>query len=88
MKPVFFTLSVILCALFTSNAQTKQTTLTGKLVMKTGEVFPYKLVFTDSGNVIKGYSLTYKEPDETKTAIRGTIDRQMRTLFFKEKDIE
>ena len=87
MKTVFFTLSVLLSALTTVNPQTKQTTLTGRLVMKTGEVFPYKLVFTDSGNVIKGYSLTYKEPDETKTAIRGAIDRQMRTLLFKEKDI-
>ncbi len=87
MKTVFFTLSVLLSALTTVNAQTKQTTLTGKLVMKTGEVFPYKLVFTDSGNVIKGYSLTYNESDETKTAIRGAIDRQMRTLLFKEKDI-
>lgn len=80
-------MSVLLSALTTVNAQTKQTTLTGKLVMKTGEVFPYKLVFTDSGNVIKGYSLTYNESDETKTAIRGAIDRQMRTLLFKEKDI-
>jgi hypothetical protein len=87
MKPAFLTLFFILGALLTGNAQSKQTTLTGTLTMQTGEVFPYKLVFTDSGKVIKGYSLTYKEPDETKTAIRGTLDRQMRTLTFKEKDI-
>ncbi len=87
MKYAFFTLFIIICSLFTGSAQTKQTTLTGTLVMKTGEVFPYKLVFADSGNVVKGYSFTYKEPDETKTAIRGTLDRQMRTLSFKEKDI-
>ena len=87
MKVAFFTLAIIIFSLFAGSAQTKQTTLTGSLVMKTGEVFPYKLVFTDSGNVVKGYSLTYKEPNETKTAIRGTLDKQMRTLSFKEKDI-
>ncbi len=87
MKAVFLTLIILMYALFTSSAQPKQSILTGTLVMKTGEVFPYKLVFTDSGNVVKGYSLTYKEPNETKTAIRGILDKQMRTLSFKEKDI-
>lgn len=87
MRRLFFTLFMIQCALFTAKAQTKPTVLTGKLIMKTGETFPYKVVLTDSGDVVKGYSLTYKEPDETKTAIRGTLDRRMRTLKFKEKDI-
>jgi len=87
MKLAFFTLFLIIGSLFSGNAQTKQTTLTGTLKMKTGEVFPYKLVLSDSGNVVNGYSLTYKEPNETKTAIRGTLDRQMRSLSFKEKDI-
>ncbi len=87
MKAVFFTLLLIHCALFTAMAQSKPIVLNGSLIMKTGEIFPYKIVLTDSGDVIKGYSLTYKEPDETKTAIRGTLDRRMRTLSFKEKEI-
>jgi len=87
MKAVFFTLVIFHCALFSTMAQTKPTTLTGTLVMKTGETLPYKVVLTDSGDVVKGYSLTYKEPDETKTLIRGTLDRHMRTLVFKEKEI-
>ena len=87
MKAVFFTLVIFHCSLFTTMAQTKPATLTGTLVMKTGETFPYKIVFTDSGDVVRGYSLTYKEPDETKTTIRGTLDRRMRTLAFKEKEI-
>ena len=84
------TILSILIACFvvsTATAQTKQTTLNGTLVMKTGETFPYKIVFSDSGNWIKGYSFTYKEPNETKATIRGKLDKQMRTLTFKERDI-
>ncbi len=86
MKALLF----ILAACFAASAvfaQPKQYTLTGALVMQTGETFPYKIIFSDSGAGIKGFSLTYKEPNETKTTIRGKLDRQMRTLSFKEKDI-
>ena len=85
MKGVFFSWLVLFCS--PGFAQVRHATLTGSLVMQTGEVFPYKLVLTDSGNVVKGYSYTYKEPEETKTAIRGMLDKHMRTLSFKEKDI-
>ena len=68
-------------------AAQKKIVLNGTLVMKTGETFPYKLEITDSGNAIKGYSLTYQPPDETKTTIHGKLDRSLRTLSFKEKDI-
>ncbi len=87
MKAVFFLLLGIGAGWLKAGAQAKSTTLTGTMVMKTGEVFPYKLVLTDSGSVVKGYSITYKEPNETKTTIRGTLDRHMRTLSFKERDI-
>ncbi len=55
--------------------------------MTTGEVFPYRIVFTESGGTIKGYSYTYKEPDDTKASITGTLDRRERTLQFKESEI-
>ena len=87
MRALFLTLVIILCGQFIVTGQTKPVTLTGKLVMATGEVFPYKVVLTDSADVVKGYSVTYKEPDDTKTTIRGILDRHMRTLNFKEKEI-
>jgi hypothetical protein len=55
--------------------------------MNTGEVFPYKIVFTDASGAIKGYSYTYTAPDDTKTTITGKLDRQNRTLDFKETEI-
>ncbi len=72
---------------FLSFAQSKQVTLSGIISLNTGEVFPYKVVFTESEGRIKGYSLTYNEPDETKAAVSGLLDRRMHTLSFKETDI-
>ena len=87
MRALFFIFVIIFCGVFTAGAQTQPITLTGKLIMKTGEVFPYKVVLTDSEEQVNGYSMTYQEPDETRTTIHGTIDRHMRSLNFKEKDI-
>ncbi len=72
---------------FCSFGQTNKYTLTGTIKMATGEVFPYRIVFTESGGNIKGYSYTYKEPDDTKAAITGTLDRRERTLQFREIEI-
>jgi hypothetical protein len=55
--------------------------------MNTGEVFPYKIVLTESNGIVSGYSLTYKEPNDTKTRIQGTLDRRNHTLAFKETEI-
>ncbi len=55
--------------------------------MNTGEKFPYKIVFTESAGTIKGYALTYKEPNDTKATIEGTFDRRNHTLSFKETEI-
>jgi hypothetical protein len=60
--------------------------LTGAIIVGK-DSFPYKLVFTDSNGVIKGYSLTYNEPDETKALVLGRLDRRNRTLTFKETQI-
>jgi len=61
--------------------------LTGIIQVNSGETFPYVIVFTENSGAIKGYSLTYKAPDETKTAITGTLDRQNHILKFKETEI-
>jgi len=68
-------------------AQAKQVTLTGYIDVNSGESFQYKIVLTESEGKIKGYSLTYKEPDETKAEIQGELDRRNHRFSFKEKDI-
>lgn len=70
-----------------SFAQSPQFMLTGIIQVNSGETFPYVIVFTENNGIIKGYSLTYKAPDETKTAITGTLDRQNHILKFKETEI-
>jgi hypothetical protein len=70
-----------------ARAQTNLVTLTGSIEVTTGEIFPYKLVFTETGGTLKGYSLTYQEPNETKSSVTGTLDKRNRTLTFKETGI-
>ncbi len=55
--------------------------------MQTGETFPYKIVGTETNGLLKGDAYTYAEPDETRAAIEGTIDKQKRKISFKEVEI-
>jgi hypothetical protein len=87
MRSGFLTFFIGFFCVFNCFAQSKKTILKGSLVMQTGETFSYELILTDSGNVVKGYSYTYDDPNDTKATVRGTIDRQMKTLAFKEKEI-
>ena len=82
----FFTAICLLLSVITS-AQVNNITLTGTLDVGTGESFPYKLVLTESEGKISGYSITYKEPNDTKAEVTGTLDRKSRTLHFKETGI-
>lgn len=68
-------------------AQTNNFTLTGKLVLHTNEVFPYKLVLKETNGVVSGYSITYDDPNDTKTTVTGTLDRRTKKLTFKESGI-
>ena len=68
-------------------AQTNNFTLTGKLVLHTNEVFPYKLVLKETNGVVSGYSITYDEANGTKTSVTGTLDRRTKKLIFKESQI-
>ena len=61
--------------------------LSGTLEVATGESFPFKLVITEQEGRVKGYSITYKEPDDTKSLITGKLDKQGKTLSFKETEI-
>ncbi|MCW3121709.1 MAG: Protein of unknown function precursor [Flavipsychrobacter sp.] len=87
MKNVFFGILFLFLCASVSFAQPKQLTLNGIISMTTGETFPYKLVFTETEGQIKGYSITYKAPDDTKTLISGIVDRRQHTFTFKETEI-
>ena len=82
----FLTFLILLPCLL--SAQSKERVLRGYLGVEGGESYTYKLVFTDSSGFLKGYSYTYLyENKEVKTAITGFIDRDKRTLSFKETNI-
>lgn len=83
---IFF-LTILLFSSTISFAQPRQVTLTGELDLNSGEKFPYKVVLTESNGIVKGYSLTFKEPNETKAIISGVLDRRKHTLSFKETQI-
>ncbi|PZF73001.1 hypothetical protein [Taibaiella soli] len=63
-------------------------TLNGYLAVRGGESYHYRLVFTDTGEILKGYSLTYDDENkDTKALIEGRIDRKARMLSFHETEI-
>ena len=62
--------------------------LHGYIGVEGGELYSYKIVFTDSAGGVNGASYTYlKEPDATKSLITGSIDRVNKTLTIKEVSI-
>lgn len=62
-------------------------TLSGMMQMNTGETFPYKIVFTEENGNIRGSSYTFAPPQQTKSTIKGTIDRYERKIKFRETEI-
>jgi hypothetical protein len=81
---------VLILFSFTSVAQTNE--LIGKITLTSGSSYTYKLVFSDSAGVIRGYSVSdLKGPYETKAAIEGTMDeksfsfRETKVLYAKTK---
>ena len=87
-----FILSLILVAALmmtgaSSHAQDKYT-LVGSIDAGKTARYSYKLQFTDENGSIKGYSLTdIQGPNQTKTAITGTINRSKKELSFRETHI-
>lgn len=80
-------LVIFLLITILSFGQGNKLTLTGTIRVATGEVFPYKLVFTEVNGIVKGHSFTYSVPDETKATITGILDKRERILNFKETEI-
>lgn len=84
-------ISVIFFLLFAqvSYGQLSGVIFVGSVTLKgTDEHYPYKIQFTDSNGVIKGYSLTdIGGANETKSAIRGTINKSNKEIIFDELNI-
>ena len=85
----YFVVILLACVLFLqANAQANPLTLKGTLTAEGGEAFTYKLVFTEHHGMITGDATTWKDPlHDTKATITGSIDRQRRTLTFRETGI-
>jgi hypothetical protein len=61
--------------------------LTGSIIIKGGKSIPYRLELTDSAGYVKGYSITYSEPDEAKAVVEGRMDRDKKKLIFREQSL-
>lgn len=62
--------------------------LKGFLGVEGGESFTYIMEFTDSSGFIRGYSYTRQsEKQEVKARIEGLLNRQRRTLRFRETEL-
>ena len=82
-------LIVLLCLhAVTGHSQVFHTLLNGRLMMQTGETFPYVLSITDSQSKLYGFSLTFNAPNDTKTLVTGTIDKGRGILAFNEESVE
>jgi len=87
MRYIFPFLLCFLLFFYKSNAQRKFT-LNGYLAVRGGESWHYRLVFTDTNDILKGYSLTYDDENkDTKALIEGRIDRKAKMLSFHETEI-
>jgi hypothetical protein len=86
MKQLLFAILLLLWPWSAAFAQTRPLTLTGSIIVS-DDTIPYKVVLTESNGEVKGYSLTYNDPYETKTKIKGALERRNHTFSFKETEI-
>jgi len=77
--PLFF---LFLFCTFTTTAQTNE--LIGRIAMNDGNAMTYKLVFSDSAGIVKGYSISDPGPNQTKATIKGSINRDKKSFSFRE----
>ncbi len=82
-----FVLLILVCPGF-SKAQLAINVLDGFVHLKEGITCNYKVVFTTTGNDIKGYTVTTMEDGtELKANLKGTINKRKHTLEFKESPL-
>ena len=82
-----FVLLILVCPGF-SHAQLAINVLDGFVHLKNSITCNYKVVFTTTGNDIKGYTVTTMEDGtELKANLNGTINKRKQTLEFKESPL-
>src|ERR1044071_249085 len=73
---------------FTTASAQQEYTLVGALTLGGGISYTYKLQFSDSAGVIKGYSWTdIGGANQTKSPITGTVNSNRKEIVFKEVSI-
>lgn len=77
---------LLLLSVFAAQAQ-GVLVLRGSIMIKGGKSIPYRLELTDSAGLVKGYSITYSEPDEAKAVVEGKMDRAKKRLVFREQSL-
>lgn len=83
----FFLASIFFHTL--STAQVTNLVFIGGVSVSDGRHYPYKLYVTDSADIVTGYSVTdILGADETKTLVKGKIDRKGKQLIFRETRIQ
>lgn len=86
-----FFIALTFCSLASlfATAQVSGIVFVGSVSLKgTDQSYPYKLQFTDSAGIIKGYSITdLRGPNETRSTITGTINKSNKEITFKETNI-
>lgn len=88
MRPLYFFLTFILFHTI-STAQVTNLVFIGSVSVSDGRNYPYKLYVTDSEDIVTGYSVTdILGADETKTFVRGKVDRKSKQLIFRETRIQ
>ena len=71
-----------------ASAQISNVTFIGTAAVKGGPTYAYQLLLTDSAGILSGYSITdINGPDETKTAVKGTINSPKKQITFRETKI-
>lgn len=80
------TVMLLLLIAFAGHAQGVMV-LRGSIIIKGGKSIPYRLELTDSAGFVKGYSITYSEPDEAKAVVAGKVDRDKKRLVFREQSL-
>ncbi len=79
---------IVLLLAISARAQVSDVVFVGNVTTDDGQQFTYKLQFTDSNGIIKGYSITdVMGPNETKTLITGSINSNQKLIKFRETKV-
>lgn len=85
---MLFSLGLLCAAAYAHAQQITNVNFIGRLSVEGGGEYAYKLYVTDSAGQLTGYSITdIGGPNETKTWVRGSINKEKKTLTFHETKV-